>query len=142
MNIDEIEKLWNEDSQIDPDNLHLESIKIPTLHSKYFKIYNNLVLLRKKEENNYLQLQKSKWMYYLGKADPEIYKKYPLDHIVLKADLDKFISSDEDIIKSNTKIEYYNMMIKFLESIIKNIENRSFAIKNAIEFMKFTAGYN
>ena len=33
-------------------------------------------------------------------------------------------------------------MIKFLESILKNIENRSFAIKNSIDFMKFTAGYS
>jgi hypothetical protein len=142
MNISDIEKLWNEDSCIDPDNLHLESIKIPVLHSKYFNIYNNLVLLRKKEENNFVELQKDKWLYYSGKADPEIYKKFPFDYRVMKSDLEKFINSDEDIIKSNTKIEYYNMMIKFTESIIKNIENRSFIIKNAIEFMKFTAGYN
>ena len=47
MNINEIEDLWEKDSQIDPDNLHLESIKIPNLHSKYYKIYNNISLLKK-----------------------------------------------------------------------------------------------
>ena len=142
MNLEEIEKLWEEDSYIDPDNLHLESIKIPNLHSKYFKIYNNLALLRKKEENNFLELQKEKWLYYSGKADPEVYKQKPFDHRVLKSDLDKYLDADEELIRSNTKIEYYNIMIKFLESIIKSIENRSFAIKNSIDFMKFIGGYS
>lgn len=142
MNLEEIEKLWEEDSHIDPDNLHLESIKIPNLHSKYFKIYNNLTLLRKKEENNFLELQKEKWLYYSGKADPEVYKQKPFDHRVLKSDLDKYLDADEELIRSNTKIEYYNIMIKFLESIIKSIENRSFAIKNSIDFMKFIGGYS
>lgn len=142
MDLNEIENLWKIDSVIDPDNLHLESIKIPSLHSKYFQIYNNLSLLRKKEENNFLELQKEKWLYYSGKSDPEVYKKKPFDHRVMKSDLDKYMNTDEELVRSNTKIEYYSIMIKFLESILKNIENRSFVIKNSIDFIKFTAGYS
>ncbi len=142
MNIDIIEEMWEQDSQVDPDNLHLESLKIPSLHSKYYQIYNNISLLKKLEDNKFLELQKNKWLYYSGKADPEIYKKEPFDHRVMKADLERYLSSDQELIKCKTKIDYYNLMIKFLESIIKNIENRSFVIKNSIEFMKFTAGYN
>lgn len=33
-------------------------------------------------------------------------------------------------------------MLKFLEEIIKTISNRTYQIKNAIEFMKFQAGFN
>ncbi|MEN6554623.1 MAG: recombination mediator protein UvsY [Methanobacterium sp.] len=142
MDLNEIEKLWKEDSYIDPDNLHLESIKIPSLHSKYFNIYNNLSLLKKKEENNFLELQKEKWLYYSGKADPEIYKQKPFDHRVLKSDLDKYLDADDELIRSNTKIEYYNIMLKFLESILKSIENRSFQIKNSIDFQKFIGGFS
>jgi hypothetical protein len=142
MDLNEIENLWKIDSVIDPDNLHLESIKIPSLHSKYFQIYNNLSLLRKKEENNFLELQKEKWLYYSGKSDPEVYKKKPFDHRVMKSDLDKYMNTDEELVRSNTKIEYYSIMIKFLESILKNIENRSFVIKNSIDFIKFTAGFS
>ena len=43
MTLDEIQKLWEEDSKIDPDNLHIESLKIPQLHAKYYKIYNNIL---------------------------------------------------------------------------------------------------
>ena len=29
MNLDQIQEMWERDSQIDPDNLHDESLKIP-----------------------------------------------------------------------------------------------------------------
>lgn len=141
MNIDEIQLLWEEDSKLDPDNLHQESLKIPSLHSKYYKIYNNIILLKKLEENKYKILKKDKWMYYSGKSEPEVYKNNPFDHKVLKPDIDKYMDADEDIIKSTSKIEYYQLMINYLDSILKTILNRTYQIKNAIEYMKFTAGY-
>jgi hypothetical protein len=142
MNIDEIQALWEEDSIIDPDNLHQESIKIPALHSKYYKIYNNIILLKKLEENKYKILKKDKWMYYSGKSDPDVYKENPFDHKVLKPDLDKYMDADGEIIKSISKIEYYQTMLSYLDSILKTILNRTYQIKNAIEYMKFTAGYD
>jgi hypothetical protein len=142
MNIDEIQTLWEEDSKIDPDNLHTESIKIPSLHSKYYKIYNNILLLKKMEETKLKILRKEKWMYYSGKAEPEVYIDKPFDHKVLKPDMDKYLDADEDLIKSNSKIEYYQTMLSYLDSILKTILNRTYQIKNAIEFMRFTAGYD
>jgi hypothetical protein len=142
MNIDEIQTLWEEDSKIDPDNLHQESLKIPSLHSKYYKIYNNITLLKKMEENKYKILKKEKWLYYSGKAEPEVYKNNPFDHKVLKPDLDKYMDADPDLIKVVSKIEYYQMMINYLDGILKTILNRTYQIKNAIEYMRFTAGYD
>ena len=40
------------------------------------------------------------------------------------------------------KIKYYDTMLKFLEEIIKVKSNRTFQIKNAIEWNKFQAGFN
>jgi hypothetical protein len=141
MNIEEIQSLWELDSKIDPDNLHNESLKIPSLHSKYYNIYNNILLLKKMEENKYKILKKEKWLYYSGKADPDVYKDDPFDHKVLKPDIDKYMDADTDIIKSVSKIEYYQTMLNFLDSILKTILNRTYQIKNAIEYMRFTAGY-
>jgi len=142
MNLTDIEVIWEEDSKIDPDNLHLESLKIPVLHSKYYQIYNKISILKKAEENSWAELQKSKWLYYSGKADPEVYKQKPFDHRVLKADLDKYLNADPDILKSKTKLDYYQMMMKYLESILKSLDNRNFTIKNSIDFMKFIAGHS
>ncbi|NDB56595.1 hypothetical protein EB169_12320, partial [archaeon] len=33
------------------------------------------------------------------------------------------------------------IMLSFLEEVIKSINNRTFQIKNAIEWQRFTAGY-
>jgi len=141
MNLDEIQSLWEKDSIIDQDNLHKESIKIPVLHSKYYKIYNNILLLKKVEENKFNILKKEKWLYYSGKSDPEVYKENPFDYKVLRQDIDKYMDADEEIIKSLSKLEYYQIMLNYLDSILKTILNRTYQIKNSIEFIKFTAGY-
>ena len=141
MNLDEIQTLWEQDSLVDQDNLHEESIKIPVLHSKYYKIYNNILLLKRIEENNYKELKKEKWEYFTGKADPEIYVEKPFDYKVLRQDIDKYIDADKEIIRIISKLNYFDVMLNYLDSILKTISNRSFQIKNAIDFMKFTAGY-
>jgi hypothetical protein len=142
MNLEEIQLLWEEDSKLDPDNLHSESIKIPSLHAKYYKIYNNILLLKKMEENKFKILRKEKWMYYSGKSDPEVYKEKPFDHKVLKPDIDKYMDADDEMMKTASKIDYFQTMLNYLDSILKTILNRTYQIKNAIEFMRFTAGYD
>ena len=44
--------------------------------------------------------------------------------------------------KIDMKIKYYDSMLKFLEEIIRVVSNRTYQIKNAIEWNKFQAGYN
>ena len=53
MDIDEIQTLWKEDSQIAEDNLHGESTRIPSLHAKYHQILNKMILLKKMEETKF-----------------------------------------------------------------------------------------
>lgn len=50
VDLDSIQKMWEQDSKIDIDNLHIESLNIPILHAKYFDLYNTIFLLRKKAE--------------------------------------------------------------------------------------------
>ena len=141
MNLDEIQLSWEEDSKIDEDNLHTESTKIPSLHAKYYKILNNVLLLKKLEENKFKQLKKEKWQYYTGKADPEVYIDKPFDHKVLRQDVDKYMDADEDLIKVLNKIDYFQVMLNYLDSILKTINNRTYQIKNSIEWQQFIRGY-
>ena len=142
MNLDEIQTLWEEDSKIDEDNLHQESTKIPALHAKYYKILNNILLLKKLEENKFKQLKKDKWQYYTGKSDPEVYIEKPFDHKVLRQDIDKYMEADEDLIRISSKIDYFQVMLNYLDSILKTINNRTYQIKNSIEWQEFIRGYN
>jgi len=142
MNLDEIQSLWDADSKLDPDNLHTVSTDIPALHAKYYRILNRIILLKKSEENKFKMLKKEKWQYYTGKADPEVYIDKPFDHKVLRQDVDKYMDADEDLIKQLSKIDYYQVMISYLDSILKTIGNRTYQVKNAIEWQQFIRGYS
>ena len=70
--IEMIKSMWDKDSQIDIDNLHEESLKIPILHAKYYDIYNNLVLLKAKADQQRKNIRHERYEYYSGKADPPL----------------------------------------------------------------------
>ena len=142
MDLDEVQSLWDEDSQLDVDNLHTESTNIPALHAKYYRILNKIILLKKMEENKFKVLKKEKWQYYTGKADPQVYIEKPFDHKVLRQDVDKYMDADEDLIRLISKVDYYQVMISYLDSILKTIGNRTYQVKNAIEWQQFIRGYS
>ena len=143
MNLDQIQDMWQRDSVIDPDNLHDESLKIPQLHSKYYTIYNTITLLREKARETHSRVKLERYNYYTGKAPAEVYVEEPFPYKVREKDaLQRHMDADEKLSKIEMKIRYYDIMLKFLEEVIKTISNRTFQIKNAIDFMRFTAGYN
>ena len=55
--------------------------------------------------------------------------------------MQKYMDADEKLSNSNLKIDYYDTMLVYIESILKVIQNRTYQIKNAIEFMRFNAGW-
>lgn len=141
IDLEKLQKMWENDSQIDPDNLHQESLNIPTLHAKYYNIYNNLLLLRARADQHKKNIRHERYEYFTGKADPEVYLEEPFGKKIRdKETMQKYLDADEKLSAAGLKVEYYDVMIKYLEDIIKSIHNRTFQIKNAIEYMKFQSG--
>ena len=143
MNLDQIQEMWQKDSVIDPDNLHDESLKIPQLHAKYYTLYNTITLLREKARETYNRVRLERYNYYSGKAPAEVYEEEPFPYKVRdKEALQRHLDADERLNKIDLKIRYYDIMLKFLEEIIKTVSNRTFQNKNAIEWNKFQAGFS
>ena len=141
IDLDTIQRMWNEDSKIDPDNLHTESLNIPVLHGKYHELYNNIFLLRKKAEQQRKNIRHERYEYFSGKADPDVYIDNPFPKKIRDKDtMQKYLDADEKLSNASLKIEYYDTMLMYLESILKQISNRTYQIKNAIEFMRFSSG--
>ena len=139
--LESIQEMWEKDAKIDRDNLHDESLNIPSLHAKYFQIYNTIFLLRKKAEQQRKNLRHERYEYFSGKADPDVYIQNPFPKKIRDKDtMTKYLDADEKLSNSSLKIEYYDTMLTYLESILKVIQNRTYQIKNAIEFMRFNAG--
>ena len=135
--------MWERDSHINPDNLHDESLKIPQLHSKYYTIYNTITLLREKARDSYNRIRLERYNYYTGKAPAEVYAAEPFPYKVREKDaIQRHMDADEKLNTINMKIKYYDTTLKYLEEIIRIISNRTYQIKNAIEWNKFQAGFN
>ena len=142
MNLEQIQEMWQKDSVMDPDNLHDESLKIPQLHSKYYILYNTITLLREKAKTSYSKVRLERYNYYSGKAPAEVYEQEPFPYKVRdKEALQRHMDDDEKLSTVELKVRYYDTELKFLEEIIKNISNRTYQIKNAIEWQQFQAGF-
>ena len=138
--LDKLQEMWEKDSKINPDELHTESLNIPSLHAKYFELYNTIFLLRKKAEQQRKNIRHERYEYFSGKADPDVYIENPFPKKIRDKDtMTKYLDADDKLSNSSLKIDYYDTMLVYLESILKVIQNRSFQIKNAIEFMRFNS---
>ena len=141
IDLEKIQEMWERDSTIDPDNLHTESLNIPTLHAKYYDIYNNIILLKKKAEQQKRNIRHQKYEYYTGKADQDVYIENPFPKKIRDKDtLQKYMDADESLSKASLKVEYYDVMLGYLQDILKMIHNRTYQIKNSIEFQRFASG--
>jgi hypothetical protein len=58
----------------------------------------------------------------------------------MKNEVDMYLDSDKDIIQNNVRIINQKEKLAFLEEVLKNVNQRNFQIKNAIEWKKFTQG--
>ena len=141
VDLDTIQRMWSEDAKIDPDNLHTESLNIPILHAKYYELYNNIFLLRKKAEQQRKNIRHERYEYFSGKADPDVYIDNPFPKKIRdKETMQKYLDADEKLSGVSLKIDYYDTMLEYLESFLKVVQNRTYQIKNAIEFMRFSSG--
>lgn len=140
MNIDELTREIESDSVIDQTALDSEALKIPLLHAKYYKFFMEEVRTLRAHDLRFKELKRERTDYYLGKADDDVYQAEPLNHKVLKADLDLYLDSDSKLAQAQTKRDLQKAKVQMLEDFLKTINNRSFLISNAISWRKFQNG--
>jgi len=142
MKLEEVEAHWELDAKIDRTDLDNESLKIPTLHSKYYKIYLREKILLKAEEQDHKIYHRLKYEYYTGKLSKEELdeNKWEPFQFVLKNDIQIYMDADKEVAERLIKIQVQREKVDLLESIIKTLNGRGFLIKNAIDFIRFTSG--
>ena len=85
-------------------------------------------------------MKHSKWLYYSGKASPEEYEEKPFQYKVMKGDVANWVAVDEAVNNLELQLEYYNEIKDTLTEILRQINQMSFNIKNAITWRTFTGG--
>lgn len=145
MKLDDLKKEAAADTlKPDEPNLDEASTNIPRLHKKWLDILSNEKLALVQLNKDLKKLEFAKWQYYSGKMDPDEIKKRgwdPFNHRVLKSDMDKYMSADEDIREIRDQIELQYIKIDYAESVYKEIsQQRQWNIKNAITWRQFITG--
>ena len=141
MSFEELKIEAREDLAIlDQERLDQESFKNQNIKPKWLEYrsrYDQLLIMRRADHQ---RMYRAKWEYYGGKADAKIYVAKPFDLKVLKSDLQMYIQSDDEILELQGKIAYYESIIKYIDGVIKSIDNRGWDIRNAQDWKKFEAG--
>ena len=141
MNLEQLKEEAYKDLPItDQEHLDQESFHNQDIKAKWLDYKTRFELLLVKNKGDYQKLYRDKWEYYGGKADAKIYVSKPFDLRVLKTDLSIYITSDDDIIELGAKISYLETVIKYIEGVIKSIDNRGWDVSHAIGWKKFAAG--
>jgi hypothetical protein len=143
MTLDELLENWKADAEIDRTELGNEAIKIPQLHSKYFKFYSTERLALRKLEEDAKVLKKQKYEWFNGSMDYEDlndlgWSPNPLK--LLRADIPQYIDADKDIVSLNLKIAYAKEKVDFLDSAIRSLNTRGYNLRAAIDWEKFKMG--
>ena len=140
MDLETLQNQADVDLKIDDTELDLESIRTPQLHNKYLKLFTKYSLQLKKVKDDYDGLYKFKWEYYTGKSTMEVYQAQPFDLKVLKSDVGIYLNADEELQKLGQRQEYLNVVVVYLERVLREINNRNWNIRNTIEWKKFLHG--
>tara|TARA_A100001515_G_C4474607_1_gene178030 strand:- start:37 stop:450 length:414 start_codon:yes stop_codon:yes gene_type:complete len=131
-----IEKLmseWREDAEM-ADDLMDEARRIPLLHCKWLDKYQKVVLMKKEALYDFQMLYKEKYSFYMGREE-----ECP-DVKIMKNEVPIYLNADKQLNQAQGKLDLYDTYEKTLKEILNNINNRSFQIKNAIDWLRYSRG--
>jgi len=141
--LDQLYEMWSKDGEIDTADISGESANLPKLHNKYFQMYVKEGLKLRKLKTDYKQLYKVKNDYYRGDMDDEELKQYgwaPQPLKILRQDIPTYIEADDDIVNLTLKIAMQQAVVDYLDSIIKQINNRGYQLKTIVDWERFRTG--
>jgi len=142
--IEKINDEWEQDSKIDRNKLSEEIIKSASLHQKYLTMLMTAKSRLIKYDSELKELKWKKFTWFKGRMTREELESlgWP-QYQGLKpsaGEMSFCLDNDPDIVKITTKISLYTTVVGQLESILVQIKNRDWAIKNFIDWEKFKAG--
>ena len=137
-----LEEVYEIRKELEPriERLDEEAISFPKYFNKYSKIlsiekvYMNMLLRDKKKLDHTLSL------YYSGKASEAVYKEKPQPLKIMKGEIYKYVESDPSMEELMLQIDEQQELVDILKDTVHSLKDRNWAIKSAIDFLKFQSG--
>lgn len=133
---------WTNDSEIDSLEPGKEIIRIPVLHNKYNKFLTLHNLAAKRAIIEFQKMRKIKWAYYSGKMSDEELQKYGWEpfQFVLKSDITVYLDGDVDLTNLQRKKVYHEEAAAFCTNVMKELNNRTWQLKEFMQWERFING--
>lgn len=143
MKLDDLKSEANQDLQLDEHLLDDESLRTISLQGKWLDILNEEELYLIKLRSDYSKEKTFKVRYYKGKLT-----KQELDQRGMKQFLENltnteqglYLDSDEELSVLRQRLQYQEKKVEYVKSVLDAIRQRTWGIKNAIEYRKFIKG--
>jgi hypothetical protein len=146
LSLEQLLDLWEEDVKIDykTSNLDQHMLNIGSLHAKYLKIMVTHGELKRQTEVAKRRAVQIRTSYYNGTISKEDEKKFgwtPFQRVLNGRELQEHLDADKIVQAAKDKVTFHEEMIEACKLIIKEVSNRSYQIKAAIDWQKFSNGY-
>lgn len=141
--IDDILAEWTKDGKLDDLKLDEESLRIPSLHGKYLTLLSRSRRVLRSNQLRRRELIRELRAYYFGECDDEALAKLERQQFqgrVLKGEVMGHVESDKKMLSLDAAIASLEDTVDVLTEIMRSVNNRGFAIKNAIDHRKLLLG--
>tara|TARA_R110000868_G_scaffold124490_10_gene329168 strand:+ start:22553 stop:22999 length:447 start_codon:yes stop_codon:yes gene_type:complete len=144
--LDELHDEWEKDGDVDKTEIGDELLKIPRLHAKYLRILSYHNSQSKELGINYTKAKKIRYEYYQGDLNnPDDLAKYGFDPMVkriLKTEIPLYIESDATLLSIIRKKNMHDEIASATNSILKELNSRTYQLRSYIDYEKFINGSN
>jgi|APFre7841882630_1041343.scaffolds.fasta_scaffold08151_2 hypothetical protein len=140
MLIEEISQIITADLKIDRMNLVDEASRTPNLFTKYLAMFQEEKLKLKAAKRKYFSVYKSRREFYMGTAPEEDYREEANERKVLRQDVEIWLDADNKLQTQQDRVSYQECIVDMLERTLKEINSRTFHIKEMIAMIRFESG--
>lgn len=127
---------------VDPmdKNLDQVSLRAGRAFSVAQKFYLNEARALEKLMSKKYQVELLRRRYYLGQANPEMYRKEPLQHVVIKTEVDMWLKADSVYINICELVDEQKRKVKMIEQYFDRIKQMGYEVKTACDWRKYLDG--
>jgi hypothetical protein len=140
--IEQILDQWDEDAKWDPSDPGIAMARIPIIHAKYLRYLREHKAHIRIFEQKLIRERRIKTDYYSGRLDQEQLQKYGLSpfKFVIKQEVRDYVESDEAILTLNMKKANHEQIVELCESVMKELNNRTWQISGFMKWQQFCQG--
>ncbi|AHY25524.1 recombination, repair and ssDNA binding protein [Serratia phage PS2] len=135
MKLEDLNDQLDADLKIDSSKLQWEASNNPLVYSKWLRVYSAIKKEILAQEAAKKVMVKKRLDYYTGRSDDEISMvSYE------KSEMKTVMSADAEILKIETKLQYYMILLDFATRALDIVKSRGFSIKHMVDIRSLEAG--